>query len=68
MEESASLICSNLSNECVLEELIKIIARTRGNCILIDPSTKIHHERHLDISIGDDQVVTSGSKKAAVST
>ena len=65
MEESATLICSNLSNECVLEELVKIIAQTRGNCILIDPSTKIHHERHLDSSIGDDQVVMSGSKKSS---
>ena len=25
----------------------------------------IHHERHLDSSIGDDQVVTSGSKKSS---
>ena len=29
--------------------------------------TLIHHERHLDSSIDDDQVVTSGSKKAVVS-
>ena len=34
MEESASFICSNLSTECVLEELLKIISRTRGNFIL----------------------------------
>ena len=25
----------------------------------------IHHERHLDSSIGDDQVVTIGSKKSS---
>ena len=28
----------------------------------------IHLERHLDSSIGDDQVVTSGSKKSSIST
>ena len=65
MEESASLICANLSNECVLEERLKSRELHTYRPFDEKETALIHHERHLDSSIGDDQVVTSGSKNSS---